>query len=244
MTQISMNEIERVIKKDIDLTRRLGEWIKCSHKVESLFYRIFQCHILSTILIDIIKVCGHGITLMEAGLVEIDDLIRDLQSCKMRGMEDLTLEVQEKVLDFFRRVANNPRLLGPMKSICRIFEEMPDVPDFVKLTTDLFWIGFQMKNSGSLSEILSQKVVVCPSFGSIVSGCILTAIEIASHVVTFNEAVKNIQEGKSKYSESLNKIIFALNSELEEVTKKMSGRTRPENTKHVDILDLRRLKLS
>lgn len=245
LSQGAINEIKRVLKKDIELTKPLRNWIQFSHEIDHRFNQLFQCDIVSDTFHSVMKVYRQCIKLLDSGSRSVEDIIRSLQFCKIEGIEDLTMEIADKVIHFFQGMLRNPELLQPMKEICTILQENPYTLELAKTGVIIYSKIIGSLQSESINMILSVTGLSLPNLGGSVLGrCVLDAISLASHVVTIIISVKNIQEGQSKYSEALDRVKFALLSELREVNKQMGKRVQYLEMDYGDSFELCNAKLA
>ncbi|KAG8177304.1 hypothetical protein JTE90_002530 [Oedothorax gibbosus] len=216
LTQSAINEIKRVLQKDIELTKLLRNWIQLSRDIDSRFNRLFDLNIASYSFSSVKKVWQQCIKLLDSGSVSILDLISDLSRLKLEGIENVTREISDKVIYFLKGMLTNPELYQPFVEIWNIVNNDPHTLELAKIGITIYGKTINLLNSEGLLSTVGQFLPIVS-----LSPSALNVISLASNVVTLILAVKNIQEGASKYSESLVKVKTVLSDELNEVIRQM-----------------------
>lgn len=211
LSKEKMSQINAVIVRDIELTRLLRPWVEFSHTVNLKFDELLQCKVTSPNFAAVISACRNCMRLLRDGSYEINDLVRDLMDCKVRGIGNIARDVYRKLQRFFTNVRNNPEILASCNDICRLIT----IPNIGRLV-----------EAGARTYCHINGIVPLETFdfgGLDMNGAVLDTINLLYNLLTTMQFSK-IKERQSQYLEALRNVRCALQLELNEVVEGMNGR--------------------
>lgn len=207
LSENKKKKIKEIIDDDIKLTEPLRNWVEISQNVALQFSKMLKCNVASPDFVTVMEACENCMKLLNGGVYEIKNLIRDLPDGRVQGIGNLPRDVANKLIFFFTTIQKNPKYLETCRDIC----ERITIPNM-----------FVLVSRGAM--IYAQICIPScnPYFLPSCNKPVLKTIEILFNLLTA-VSLSEVKEWKSKYCQELDSVVWALQLELDQVNEKMNG---------------------
>ncbi|CAL1298736.1 unnamed protein product [Larinioides sclopetarius] len=219
LTHKTMNEAKIVLEKDEACTKMLVENLENFKKIDSYLRRIFNCSVFSNVFIDVVRLCQEGISLLDVASTETSKLDKVLDELKCKAskganISECTKKAIRNVYTTLKTISTNPKLRKAVWNICDIIQESPSAVEFIKMGLR---ISLQICDIPFI-EILANLVgvgLLKATAGVMATKCLFGSVIVAINALSVISAVRDAQEGTSKYSKMLKDLKQALAMELD-----------------------------
>jgi len=230
-----LEEVKTALAQDQQLTENMMPWLRNSQELDTLFKRVFDCSILSDTVNDISIIVENIMILVEKGDKTREDIQRlieygihnsayaliDINTENDENVEKSIEKIESmscKVKYVLREFCSDLGVCEAMREIYNSCERSPLIFEFSKLGLQVVLKISNFSNLKIFASVLSFLGTDALALANAVTPCVFTAIKISRDVVKFLSAVKDIKNGKSKYSKLLEETEEILLVELRNVT--------------------------